>query len=183
MFDVKECKRKWAQTPQGKESLKRAQNKYNQSEHGKMMRKRIEQSEGRKRTMAKYSRSEKGKENSKRGQDKYRKTLNGRFKLAQKTAKRRELSWEINEYDYKKLITQNCFYCNNSLALGGVGLDRLDNSGGYSNDNVVPCCPTCNKARGNWWTPEETKVAIRAVYGYRRGIQGYVLSKCEESDR
>lgn len=44
------------------------------------------------------------------------------------------------------LITDNCFYCTaapNPLN----GIDRVDNSGGYTEDNVVTACRMCNQAK------------------------------------
>jgi len=34
------------------------------------------------------------------------------------------------------------------MGLGrGIGIDRKDNSSGYVESNVVPCCEVCNKAK------------------------------------
>lgn len=61
--------------------------------------------------------------------------------------------------DVKRLIFNNCFYCENSPELVGsishraiddgrfikrVGIDRIDSSKGYFKNNVVSCCQTCN---------------------------------------
>mgnify|MGYP001612350194 CR=1 FL=1 len=69
---------------------------------------------------------------------------------------------------YTKLIEQPCYYCGTSMANSmGTGLDRLDNRYGYSKKNVVTCCGICNRTRGIYYTPEETKVMIDALLLFR----------------
>ena len=62
--------------------------------------------------------------------------------------------------DYLQLIEgTNCSYCKRKLLpSAGGGLDRLDNSRGYTKDNVVPCCGICNIARGDNFSVEEMKI-------------------------
>jgi hypothetical protein len=71
-------------------------------------------------------------------------------------AKIREYSFEFAEIEFRKLINSNCYYCDKipstvGKAEGGNivynGLDRVDNSMGYSLDNCVPCCESCNKKK------------------------------------
>ncbi len=70
-------------------------------------------------------------------------------------AKQRGYSWELSYREAKVLVTQDCYYCGRQpsnyyhkpRANGGsfyTGLDRVDNSKGYTLDNVVPCCKWCN---------------------------------------
>lgn len=49
---------------------------------------------------------------------------------------------------------------------------RLDNSKGYTSENVVPCCKECNMLRGNRLTPEETKVVTNALKQFRSKQNG-----------
>ena len=67
------------------------------------------------------------------------------------------------------LVYQNCFYCNSppqnkmsvkhkrymGYILYYTGLDRKDNSKGYTLSNVVPCCARCNSIKSNLFTFEE----------------------------
>lgn len=57
-----------------------------------------------------------------------------------------------------------CHYCgatiNRSLTRGEPGyrgyfLDRMDNAKGYSKSNCVPCCWSCNQAKGNRYSYDE----------------------------
>lgn len=78
-----------------------------------------------------------------------------------------KFEWAL-EFEYaKELIFQNCHYCNsppsntydrrfvgkNRRSTGTItfnysGLDRKDNNKGYTVDNTVPCCKSCNLAKG-----------------------------------
>ena len=82
-----------------------------------------------------------------------------RFVLARITSRRRGYAFLLSLRQYTKLIEQPCYYCGTSMANSmGTGLDRLDNRYGYSKKNVVTCCGICNRTRGIYYTPEETKV-------------------------
>lgn len=74
--------------------------------------------------------------------------------------------------EYIKIIKNPCYYCNNSILseIGG-GLDRIDNSKGYIRNNVLPCCNSCNRTRGDRFTVEEMKIMINAVLNYRKSIK------------
>lgn len=76
----------------------------------------------------------------------------GRYKAK---AKRRKIYFELNRSDFDKLITGNCNYCKckpkqelkNSTNIHACfynGIDRYDNSSGYTKENSVSCCKLCN---------------------------------------
>ena len=48
-----------------------------------------------------------------------------------------------------------------------TGLDRLDSDGCYELTNVVSCCYSCNTIKNNILTPEETKIAVKAILDFR----------------
>lgn len=54
-----------------------------------------------------------------------------------------------------RFLDQPCYYCGHPLNETGIGLDRLDSDRGYVLDNVVPCCGTCNMAKGVYFTSAE----------------------------
>ena len=70
-------------------------------------------------------------------------------------AKQLNKMFSIPEDMFKTLTQSECFYCgvkpNQQAKANGKyneyvhnGLDRVDNSLGYTPDNVVPCCGNCN---------------------------------------
>jgi len=72
-----------------------------------------------------------------------------------KGAKDRKLSFELEKDFFIEITSRNCFYCNSepekvegTRKRNGLyahnGIDRVDNSKGYTKDNVVPCCKNCN---------------------------------------
>jgi hypothetical protein len=52
--------------------------------------------------------------------------------------------WAIEQPRFEELISLPCDYCG---LMPARGLDRVDSSKGYTLDNVVPCCSTCNAAK------------------------------------
>lgn len=91
-----------------------------------------------------------------------------RFLYGQKLAKRRNLEWQIEESIFNNLINKPCHYCNEiPVNRTGVGLDRLDNNKGYSEDNVVPCCGRCNTGRSDNFSPAEWRVMIEAYLKFK----------------
>jgi hypothetical protein len=75
-----------------------------------------------------------------------------------RSAKIRGLSFEINKEDFLILTKLNCYYCGippstiNDYSDNGKciynGLDRKDNTVGYTLENVAPCCKECNYIKG-----------------------------------
>lgn len=77
-----------------------------------------------------------------------------------KSASSRGHKWSIDKEDFFRIVSSNCFYCDSPPDLerkpnkgvnGGfwyTGIDRLDNSIGYTLENAVPCCWNCNRAKG-----------------------------------
>lgn len=94
---------------------------------------------------------------------------NNRFTRARYIAEsRRGLDWEISKSKFNQLVKEPCHYCHEPIQATGVGLDRIDNSKGYTLDNVLPCCGDCNKTRGDRLTVEEMEAAMHAVIAVRK---------------
>ena len=93
-----------------------------------------------------------------------------RYSLGKTLAKRCSREFTITFEEYFQLLSQPCYYCNKELVgvETGVGLDRIDNSKGYTIENVLPCCSICNQTRNKNWTVEETKIMISAVMNHRK---------------
>lgn len=71
-------------------------------------------------------------------------------------ARDRSLSWNLLDEEFYQLVSLDCFYCGIppcSTTYGGHGefvhngIDRLDSLLGYSIENVVTACKTCNFAK------------------------------------
>jgi len=91
-------------------------------------------------------------------------------------AKNRCLSFNLTEEQFKEITSKNCYYCtsepknitkpkgNNGNFIYS-GIDRKDNSKGYTIDNCVPCCSKCNTAK-NDSTYEEYLDWIKRSYNH-----------------
>lgn len=75
----------------------------------------------------------------------------GRYSCIKSSVKCRtkKLEFKLTKEEYYKIISNVCFYCSFSLNDYGLAMDRIDNSKGYTIDNVVPCCTECNIARND----------------------------------
>lgn len=77
-------------------------------------------------------------------------------------ARLRGFEFALSREQFAELISQNCCYCglapstlckqknyyhDESILYNGI--DRKDNELGYVDGNCVPCCPTCNLAKGS----------------------------------
>ena len=97
-------------------------------------------------------------------------------------AKMRGLKYNLTENQFKEITQRNCCYCgakpnnisSNPKFNGNYkynGIDRIDNNKGYTIDNVVPCCITCNYAKGTK-TTKEFKDWIVKIYNNLIKIKG-----------
>ena len=59
-------------------------------------------------------------------------------------ARDKNLEFEILQEDFDKLVKEPCYYCDVIQERGFNGIDRLDSNVGYTMDNCVSCCKTCN---------------------------------------
>ena len=86
-----------------------------------------------------------------------------------KSDAKRKGYFNINFDQYTKLINNVCHYCKKTLKEEkGHSLDRIDNSKGYTLDNVLPCCGFCNKLRGNLLTVKEAEILIKPLVKLRK---------------
>ncbi len=93
-----------------------------------------------------YNTSPKGKEASRRSMKK----AECRYRHMMYGARKRNLKCSISFEQYKELISGNfCSYCTSPLPEMGSGLDRVNWKLGYTLENVVPCCSSCNDKKGS----------------------------------
>ncbi len=75
-------------------------------------------------------------------------------------AKQRNYPFELTNEEAQKLITSDCFYCkaspsnrlksyNDHAEFCYNGIDRLDNTKGYTLENCVACCYLCNRCKSD----------------------------------
>lgn len=95
-----------------------------------------------------------------------RKSLNPQHSFAKQVvyaikanALSRDIPWNLTTAEVLCFIEQSCFWCGDVNAayrcktfklkgfVGYNGLDRLDSSLGYVNENVVACCKICNRMK------------------------------------
>jgi len=87
--------------------------------------------------------------------------------------------WELNEAQTIALILGDCHYCDTPASDGVTyglikrhGIDRVDNTQGYIDGNVVTCCKHCNKAKSNLHVSEFLNLVEKI---YNHSIKGASL--------
>ena len=82
------------------------------------------------------------------------------YRLYEVQAVGRGLCFDLSLEDFRGLTRRDCYYCGiapehikraTGQQSGGTytynGIDRIDNGKGYTIDNCVPCCGTCNRMK------------------------------------
>lgn len=74
-----------------------------------------------------------------------------------RSAKERNIEFELSYDDYLKFAGRLCYYCGSGIDWQpynehgknnpGWYLDRVDNAKGYSVDNCAACCTSCNRLK------------------------------------
>lgn len=91
---------------------------------------------------------------------KYQRVINRFYSSYRLPASYRNLAFALTVDEFISCIRKPCYYCgetNNiikvndgksiNVQLRANGIDRKDNSIGYTLDNIVPCCSICNYAK------------------------------------
>ena len=80
--------------------------------------------------------------------------VHGKFSDYKSGAKRRVgKEFRLIKTEFALLISSPCYYCG-ELQENFNGVDRVDNTKGYTIDNCVSCCSMCNRMK-NIFTKEE----------------------------
>lgn len=91
-----------------------------------------------------------------------------RFQSGIGGAKRRNYDWDLTFEQWETIIQDDkCHYCDDPLDETGCGVDRKDNTLGYTLHNSIACCGRCNRIKGDNLTYDEMVIAMAAVKGYR----------------
>lgn len=96
---------------------------------------------------------------------KFEASMNEVFSVYKKGARKRGFSFELSKEKFIEIITKECIYCGDRLTnlhdkesnngnFSYTGIDRYDNSIGYTVDNSVPCCRVCNRIKTNMTTEQ-----------------------------
>lgn len=80
---------------------------------------------------------------------KRRESLEAHYKIYQRSARLKKLPFDFSEDEFKTLVTQPCYYCGIVDDKGFNGIDRMNQSRGYIQSNVVSCCAMCNWLKGS----------------------------------
>ena len=95
-------------------------------------------------------------------------------------AKKKGLRWGLTREEFSSIVSSRCDYCGkrpgkrkiygqgkiyDTLA---VGVDRINSKKGYVSHNVVPCCWTCNLAKGIL-TKQQFLGMVNRVYKWKQG--------------
>lgn len=106
---------------------------------------------------------------------------NGVFRNYKSAANRRGYDFELTLDEFEKIISDDCHYCGqepNMVYTGHSrkttditefkfnGVDRVDNTKGYTIENSVACCKICNNAKSTL-TVEEFLDWILRIYNFK----------------
>ena len=115
-------------------------------------------------------------------------SINGLKNRYSQNAKSKKYEWELNLEKFTELVFGNCFYCGikplqfynvynkrkdltqewiNSGIIYYNGIDRKDNSIGYTENNCVSCCFVCNRAKRSM-DFQEFKQWINRIINYHK---------------
>lgn len=71
--------------------------------------------------------------------------VQGSFKATKGRAGKRGLAFDFSLVEFAGLVAEGCRYC----CAPATGLDRIDNSQGYTKANSAPCCRACNVSKND----------------------------------
>lgn len=83
--------------------------------------------------------------------------LTSLYFLYKKRAERKLMKFELSLVQFQNITSSNCYYCSappsnriqkHKYIYYYNGIDRIDNSKGYEDNNVLPCCVICNTKKG-----------------------------------
>lgn len=110
-----------------------------------------------------------------------------RFNQGEVHAKRRGWLWTIPYEQWLLLVAPGtCHYCKGPLNETGHGLDRRDNTKGYEEHNVVPCCLSCNWVKGHlecagFAFPRTEELLLELIQTGRRTVLRKIGRKSKET--
>ena len=76
----------------------------------------------------------------------YAKSIEGKYRLLKYRAKHFS-GTPLTLEEFASLMSKSCVYCGEG---GNLGIDRIENSKGYTKENSAPCCKMCNYMKKNY---------------------------------
>ena len=78
----------------------------------------------------------------------YNSTPSGEYRIYKNVATRKGKEFLLSLEDFSQIKTKSCIYCGEDKERRGI--DRIDNSLGYTRENSAPCCQICNYMKKNY---------------------------------
>lgn len=105
------------------------------------------------------------------------------FNIMKTNAKLRNIPIEMSYEEFLDFTQEtNCTYCGTELiwephfrhkgTSQAYNLDRIDHSLGYTKENCIPCCLSCNFTRGNRFTHEEFLMLTEGLHSIMNTRKG-----------
>lgn len=106
-----------------------------------------------------------------------RESTRSQYTEYKKNAFIRNLEFAINYDNYVSIVKNECNYCGILQEKGINGIDRVDSNIGYTLENCVSCCKTCNYMKRN--LPVDIFIKkIEHILVYQNKIVGNLYSEC-----
>jgi 5-methylcytosine-specific restriction endonuclease McrA len=91
----------------------------------------------------------------------YTKSKKYKFSAYRNMAKGRDLPFMLSFEEFESFWQKSCFYCGDGIDT--VGIDRVDSDLGYTMQNCVPCCRSCNQAKNDLSQNEFFDMCMKVV--------------------
>ena len=101
----------------------------------------------------------------------YHKQPKHRYATYKRGAESRGYAFELTIKEFNNLWNKPCSYCNTPIL--DIGIDRKDNSVGYTVDNTIACCTTCNFMKGKLTHNEFISKCIEIVKCFTCGALAF----------
>lgn len=78
-------------------------------------------------------------------QAKYRWSPKSKYRVYRTEAANRDIPFDLSLDEFTAYWQKPCTYC--GRAIDTIGIDRIDNTTGYTPDNIASCCSECNYSK------------------------------------
>lgn len=95
------------------------------------------------------------------------KEVNLKYSDYKTSSKQNNKIFEFNRKEFELLIFSNCYYCGKESKIPDInGIDRVNNSLGYTKNNCVSACKICNYSK-NTLTKYEFREWLNKIINYQ----------------